>query len=268
MNLIDMRLHLRINGRNTNDPNYYRNDFLDTALMRLTSRFQRVTRVAKVVATVDVNAAANFADFSGLAGFIESRIVSARIQADSNYTCVRDDLSLVPAGEVQDKLRGSSTGTPSEMGFITPTYATFYEKPKADGKLTVVYAPLGETPWTPGTMGAYSGTAAYVIGDVVFSGGYLYRAILSSTGTVLTDTTTWQALGAGSLAAPAEIQSVIPDSLVVEVIGAGGPAILQVPDPKQRDFTGPEWQKYLDLENSCRGIGSLAGNSSSRDRGA
>lgn len=225
----------------------------------------RVTRCVKVSTTINFTAIDNSLDFSSLGGFLVSFMESARIVVDSNYTHVCDALEQTDGDLVLDNLsRCASASMPRMVGFIDSQTAKLFPAPKYDGMISIRYSQQF-LPFTIGTMGIYSTSVAYVPGDVVSSAGNLYQALISNTNVATTTVGTWISLGTGSLVAPGGVVSTIPDSLMVELIGSGGAPMLQAVDPKQLAFAGPEWQKYIDFENSCRGIGSIGGNSITRE---
>lgn len=259
LNLVDLRQRARIAARNAQDQTNYSNAQIDEALDRLFSRFIRKTRCVKLSVTVPFSASANEADFSGLIGFLASRIESLRVDVDTNYTQVCEDLTETSAGNVQDAVsQNSSTGTPKMIGFIDSITAKLYPVPKSDGTITCVYAPL-QTPWTLGTQGAYSSSATYYPGDVVSSAGTLYSAISTNTNVSLATTSTWMNLGAGTLTPPQSISSAVPDGLLGELVGIGIAPMLQQVDLKQAQAVSPLWQRYLEFEQSCMGVGSISG---------
>ncbi len=261
LSLTDLRNQLRIEGRNVKDMSNYPNAQLDAAINRLCARFLRVTRCVKLSGTIDFVADDNEADFSDLAGFLDSRIERLRIDEDDNYTKITKGLDLTDIDNIANRLACNSTpGTPCMIGFLDSTTAKLYPAPTDDGTLTVGYAAL-QTPWQFGaSSGAWSSSIRYLPGDVVSSAGSLYRAIITNTNVAVSTASTWLNLGTGTLVGSDNIVSVIPDGLMTELLGTGGPPILQAIDPGEQAFTGPQWQNYLDFEKECSGIGSNAGN--------
>lgn len=268
MTLIDHRIRLGIASRDAMDPSYYPNAFLDEALDRLFARFLRSTRVITISDTVSFTTADNEADFSALVAFMPSRIKSMRIDVDANYTKIYRDLEDVGIATVEDYLAcesSSNASTPCKIGFADSVTAKMFPAPQHDGTLTVRYWPL-QVPWTLGTMGAWSSTVNYKPGDVVSDTGNLFRAIISSLNVATSTAASWQALGAGTLVAPGSIVSVIPDGLMSELIGIGGPPHLQFRDPEHTEACAADWQRYLDFERDCMGIGSQEGRVLVRER--
>lgn len=270
MDLLEIRRRLRTAGRNTNDPSYYKTVFLDECIDRLCARFLRVTRCVKLAFTVDFDASDNEVDFSDLAGFLPGRIERMRIDTDTHYTIVREDLNQVDVGEVLDRLscRSSTTSTycgETFIGFTETDTAKLYPAPGFNGTISGTYCPL-QTPWTLGAMGAHSTSNTYSAGDVVSSSGTIYRAKadVDTTGVAVSNTASWANEGAGTLVAPENIVSIIPDGIMSELIGTGGPPILQAVDREQTAFAGPQWQNYLTFETSCIGIGTISGKSMER----
>lgn len=259
LSLVDLRQRMRIAARNAQDQTNYSNAQLDEALDRLLSRFLRKTRCVKLSETIPFIASTNEADFSALIGFFATRIERLRIDLDTNYTRVCDDLTEASVSAVLDSInRDSSTGTPKMIGFIDTVTAKLYPTPKNDGTLTCVYSPL-QTSWQIGTQGVYSSSVTYVPGDLVSSGGNIYSAISTNTNIAVATTATWMNLGAGTLIPPSSISTVVPDGLMGELVGIGAAPMLQQVDLKQSAAVSPLWQRYLEFENDSLGIGSLSG---------
>jgi hypothetical protein len=248
------------------DEAVFRNAAVDRAIFFLCSDFLEVTRIAKVSASVDLESV-NSADFSGLSGFMAARIIRARVDEDTHYTDVRDDLSIVPAGDVLDRLNcSSSTDTPVLMGFTDSTTAIFYPTPSDDGTITVVYAPV-QAAWQFGTKGAYAAGTTYYIGDLVDSSGIVYRSLTdNNTGnTPASSATSWESQGAGSLIAPGSITTVIPDAYLGQLLEYGAFGALQRKLPEHAGIAGPAFEQYRAWRDSMRGVGSISGKSSMRE---
>ncbi len=269
LTLTDLRQRLRLAGRNTNDPSYYKTVFLDEAIDRLCARFLRVTRCVKLAFTVNVTAIGNTVDFSSLSGFLPDRIERMRI--DTATLSDKADLNHEPVEEVLNGLTCAGTSSSVStycgqtlIGFTGSTTAKLYPAPAANGTITGTYSPL-QVPWTLGTQGAHSTSNTYVAGDVVSSSGTLYSALQdNATGTAINSAAGWLSLGAGTLVAPGSIVTVIPEGLAGELISTGGPPMLQRVDPEHQAFVGPAYADYLAFEASCSGIGSISGKSSTR----
>jgi hypothetical protein len=190
---------------------------------------------------------------------------TAEIEVESELSNVTAALKIVPIDVVLDAIADDDiAGTPAEMGLKDSTTAKVYPKPIGPATLEITYSPL-QTPWEIGTRGAYSASAVYLEGDVVSSGGILYRSLQSNhtNKTPASETAYWESLGAGTLATPAEIVTVIPDGLMVQIINHGGAPALQSVDVEHQAFTGAMWREYLAFEASCDGMGSIKGKSSS-----
>lgn len=262
-----MRLRLRLAARNAKDTTEYTNAQIDIALDDLFADFILDTRIVKTSATIDFDADENEADFSDLEGFLATRIERARVDRDDNYTDVSDDLDIVPIGEVLDSINADdSDDTPTKMAFEDSVTAKFFPVPSDDGSITVVYSPL-QIGWETGTMGTYSSSVTYQVDDVVISSGTLYRSIQpNSLGNAVSDTAYWENLGAGTLLAPASVESAIPDGILGLLIKIGGPPFLQNLAPEHQAATIGAMQAYQQFKLKNMGVGSLGGKSSSRAR--
>lgn len=268
LTLITLRALVRQYSRNAGSSATYSDFDIDTAIASLCNRFLRMTKYLTRTDTLVASAGSTTLDVSSIStgetdilSFHPKRLIAAYPSttdgsADPNTDRPLDILDYDRLLKQINLVRAS--GGIRCLAWSDPVTAAIYPYPSVDYNVTLKWW-IPFTVFVCGTQGAYSSSITYYPGDVVANGGHTWQCKATATNVAPTAGNTWNDLGLNSLIAPASVSFTLPDDVLFEIAPCGIPAQLQHNQPEHK-YASEARAKYLEIEASYMGAGSLDGN--------